>query len=129
MINFYVKKLKMMQMEEFEEEEPEPDPRPPPEIEEMEVFSNSTTKIVFNEPIKLRSEDRLEIIKGLANSFKFIVTAGLDNSETLFELLEVEDNAEEIKEEELTQEEMEAQMLVDMIAALKARMESLTTVG
>ena len=124
--DFVVAKEKLKELNELKEPEPEEDTRPPPVIQAMKVFSNSTVRIRFNEPMKFLTDDREEIIIGLHEAFTFRIKSGLDNSEFTAEKQVKE--VELIPEEpELTQEELREQMLLEMVANLTARKEAMSS--
>lgn len=50
-INFITAKLMTLDRPEFIEADPEPDLRPPPELKEIRLFTNSSIKLSFNEPV------------------------------------------------------------------------------
>ena len=67
---------------EYQEKPKEEDPRPKPKLTGVKIFTNSTLKISFNEPIKFKSDDPVEIDKNFRkNVMRIGIRSGLDESE------------------------------------------------
>mmetsp|Transcript_14973 Transcript_14973/g.23173 ORF Transcript_14973/g.23173 Transcript_14973/m.23173 type:complete len:119 (+) Transcript_14973:5321-5677(+) len=115
-----------MELEAFVEAPPEPDPRPAPVLQRVKVFTNSSVRVKFNEPIVLRTDDPLEIYSDLESSFSFRIIAGSDGSEYLFKPPAVEDLAPPEPEVELTPAELEAKQREEMVSVLFDRIKNLS---
>ena len=73
--------MRVVERPTYIEEEPEEDLRPPPELNELTLFSNSSIKLSFNEPVQFLSIEHETIAYELThNTLEIKITSGFDGS-------------------------------------------------